>query len=180
MLHRPLAQQPQQIRMRALSTTHLPIVAQQVCRHLTNSSRVFRLVIFLTLSALSAAQQAAPRQIQTPSSVARPQHQQSGSNVQMSSVDGTAHSKTAGRSPQAPAPSQADADNYNTGIKLQEVRIGPDKALKVMKITPGSSAELCAVINVGDRLVKIGDTDVYSSYDAARVRDLLSGPRGSR
>jgi hypothetical protein len=77
-----------------------------------------------------------------------------------------------------------EADNYNTGIKLQEVRIGTiigsDKALKVMKITPGSSAELCGVINVGDRLVKIGDTDVYNSYDTARVRDLLSGARGSR
>ncbi len=73
-----------------------------------------------------------------------------------------------------------EADNYNTGIKLQEVRIGSDKALKVMKITPGSSAELCGVINVGDRLVKIGDTDVYNSYDTARVRDLLSGARGSR
>ncbi len=73
-----------------------------------------------------------------------------------------------------------EADNYNTGIKLQEVRIGSDKALKVMKITPGSSAELCGAINVGDRLVKIGDTDVYNSYDTARVRDLLSGARGSR
>ena len=88
--------------------------------------------------------------------------------------------KAAPRASHVAAAAAPEADNYNTGIKLQEVRIGSDKALKVMKITPGSSAELCGVINVGDRLVKIGDTDVYNSYDTARVRDLLSGARGSR
>ena len=84
--------------------------------------------------------------------------------------------------PAQPPASQAaeSSDNYNTGIKLQEARAGIEKLLKVMKITPGSSAELCGVIHVGDRLIKIGDVEVYSTYDTARVRDLLSGPRGSR
>jgi hypothetical protein len=53
-------------------------------------------------------------------------------------------------------PYKEPADNYNTGIKLQEVRIGSDKALKVMKIMLGSSSELCCVINVRERVVKTG------------------------
>jgi hypothetical protein len=125
---------------------------------------------------------AAPRRESGPSANAgsRPSQNQH-STVQTSAAVGQGPADSSKAVPRAVhVAATPEADNYNTGIKLQEVRIGSDKALKVMKITPGSSAELCGVIYVGDRLVKIGDTDVYTSYDTARVRDLLSGARGSR